>query len=281
MLVEVINLYKQYETRDGRGNKRILEALKPTNLRFRERTGYSLVGESGSGKTTLARLLMGIEGPSGGEIWFGGENITHLRGKRLRLKRREFQMVTQNASGSLDPRLKIYNAIAEPLRCLTRAGRKAEGEKILDLAGKVRLSPDHLERLPHELSGGQQKRACIARALILSPRFIVFDEAVSGLDVTIRKQVLDLILRLFHEGLLNTFLFITHDIDVALYMAANIFVMKDGAVVEHIENAASYADFTHGYSKLLIESLPPRLPREGAGFCYKNSSNFNKEKNLC
>ena len=281
MLVEAINLSKQYAVRDGHGRKTVLDALKQTDLSFRENSGYALVGESGSGKTTLARLLMGIEAPSGGEIWVGGENITDMRPRELRRKLAEFQMVMQNAQSSLDPRLTIYDSIAEPLRCLTRTDRAAERKKIFELAGRVQLSAAHLDRLPYELSGGQQKRVCIARAMSVSPKFIIFDEAVSGLDVTIRKQVLDLILQLFHEGRLDTFLFITHDIDVALYMAGNIFVMKDGLIVERVENAASYGDFTHAYSKLLIESLLPGLPQMQRGFCYKNSTNFDKEKKLC
>jgi ABC-type glutathione transport system ATPase component len=202
---------------------------------------------------------MRVECPTGGEIWFDGENITAMRRRELRRKRAAFQMVFQNAQSSLDPRRKVYDSIAEPIRCLAPTSRAEERARILELAGAVQLPATLLERLPHELSGGQQKRVCIARAMSVSPDFIIFDESVSGLDVTIRKQVLDLILRLHRENLLKMFLFITHDIDVALYMAKHIFVMKDGSIIERAENAASYADFSHAYSKLLIESLPPRI----------------------
>jgi ABC-type glutathione transport system ATPase component len=238
-----------------------VDALRQTTFSLSANTGYALVGESGSGKSTLARLLICVERPTGGEIWFDGENITAMNSHALRLKRAAFQMVFQNAQSSLDPRRKVYDSIAEPVRYLTRTDRTMERAKISELADAVRLPASLLERLPHELSGGQQKRVCIARALSASPDFVIFDESVSGLDVTIRKQALDLVLRLHREGLLKMFLFITHDIDVALYMAKHIFVMKDGAIIEQTENAASYADFSHAYSKLLIESLPPRAPR--------------------
>jgi nickel transport system ATP-binding protein len=259
-LIELKNLSKRYIYKDKHGKRIQVDALQQVSLTLGSHTSYALVGESGSGKSTLARILMCIECPSSGEIWFDGKNVFAMRSKELRLKRTEFQMVLQNAQSSLDPRLSIYDSIAEPIRCLTQTDRSDEHKMILEIAEKVQLSTGLLERLPHELSGGQQKRACIARAMSVSPKFIVFDESVSGLDVTVRKQILDLILQLNKEGWLRMFLFITHDIDVALYMADNIFVMKDGAIIEQLENAASYADFRHDYSRMLIESLPPRSP---------------------
>lgn len=260
-MIELKNISKRYVSKDKHGKKVQVDALRQVSLTLNNHTSYALVGESGSGKSTLARLLAGVERPTSGEVWFDGENVAAMSAKALRLKRTEIQMVLQNAQSSLDPRFKIYDSIAEPIRCLTRIDRSDEHKKVLEIAEKVQLPPALLERFPHELSGGQQKRACIARAMSVSPKFIVFDESVSGLDVTIRKQILDLILQLSKDGWLSMFLFITHDIDVALYMADNIFVMKDGSIIEQIENAASYTDFHHGYSKLLIESLPPRSPQ--------------------
>ena len=259
-MIEVNNLSKRYIAQDRGGHTIPVDALKPVSLSFDRHTGYALVGESGSGKSTLARLLAGVERPTSGEIWFDGKNLAAMPSRELRRKRTEFQLVLQNAQASLDPRLRVYDAIAEPLRCLTDLDRSSERKRILELAEKVQLSPAQLERFPHELSGGQQKRVCIARAMSVAPKFIIFDEAVSGLDVTVRKQILDLILQLKKDGL-GTFLFITHDLDVALYMADNIFVMKEGAIVEQIENAASYADFRHEYSRMLIAALPPKLPQ--------------------
>jgi ABC-type glutathione transport system ATPase component len=260
-VIEVTDLSKRYIVKDRHGKKVSIDALKQTVFCLDDHAAYALVGESGSGKSTLARLLMCVERPTSGEIWFDGKNITAMCPEKLRQRRAEFQMVFQNAQSSLDPRCKVYDSIVEPLRCLAPVDRTTERKRILELADAVQLTASLLERLPHELSGGQQKRVCIARAMSVSPKFIIFDESVSGLDVTIKKQVLDLILRLYKEGWLNMFLFITHDIDVALYMAKKIYVMKDGAIVERVENAFSYADFSHSYSKLLIESLPSRIPK--------------------
>lgn len=261
-MIELRNVSKRYFAKDKYGRKTQVDAVKPLSLILNKHTRYALVGESGSGKSTLARLLLGVDRPTGGEIRLDGEDIAVMRPRALRLKRKEIQMVLQNAQSSLDPRLSVYASIAEPIRCLTPMDRSAERSRILELADKVRLPSSLLERLPHELSGGQQKRACIARALSVAPRFVAFDEAVSGLDATVRQQILDLILQLHREGWLSTFLFITHDIDAALYMADHILVMRDGAFVERIDNAVSYADFSHPYSRLLIESLPPRSPRQ-------------------
>lgn len=258
-MLEIRNLSKQYIARDRNGKKVKIDAVRQVSLSLDQQSSYALVGESGSGKSTLARMMMCIERPTGGEIWLNGKNVVSMRPKELRLKRIQFQMVLQNAQSALDPSRRVYDSIAEPLRCLARKDKACEKEKVSEWAEKVQLPVSLLNRFPHELSGGQQKRVCIARAMIVSPQFIVFDESVSGLDVTVRKQILDLILRL-KEDSLDTFLFITHDIDVALYMADNILVMKDGEIIEQIKNAASYGDFKHVYSRMLIESLPPKTP---------------------
>ncbi|MDF2922808.1 MAG: nickel transporter ATP-binding protein [Paenibacillaceae bacterium] len=256
-MIQVKELSKRYMIKEAYGRRTPLDAVRQASFTLADGTGYALVGESGSGKSTLARMLAGIERPSGGEIWLGDRNLAALKGRELRLARAEFQMVLQNSRSALDPRRTIYESIAEPIRCLVPAGKQQERKSIHELAEKVQLPVQLLGRLPHELSGGQQQRACIARALSVAPQFIVFDESVSGLDVTVRKQILDLILRLKREER-SIFLFITHDIDVALYMAENIFVMKEGVIVEQIANAGSYADFTHEYSRTLIEALPPK-----------------------
>jgi len=235
-LIQLKNLSKRYITRDKHGRKIQVDALKQVSLTLNPHTSYALVGESGSGKSTLARMLVCIERPTSGEIWFDGQNVAAMRPKALRLKRTEIQMVLQNAQSSLDPRFRVYDSIAEPIRCLTQMDRSDERKRVLEIAEKVQLSSALLTRFPHELSGGQQKRVCIARAMSVFPKFIVFDESVSGLDVAVRKQILDLILHLNKEGWLSMFLFITHDIDAALYMTDNILVMKDGSIVEHLNH---------------------------------------------
>lgn len=259
-MIEVRNVSKRYTARDKKGQKICVDAVKQVTLSFSDHQSYALVGESGSGKSTLARMLVCIERPTGGEILFDGKNILAMGQKELRLKRGEFQMVLQNAQSALDPQLRVYDSIAEPLRCLTDTRKPEERRRILEVADQVQLPAALLGRLPHELSGGQLKRVCIARALSVAPKFVVFDESVSGLDVTVRKQILDLLLQLKKVSL-STFLFITHDLDVALYIADHIAVMKDGCIVEQIQNARSYSDFSHAYSRLLIQSLPPKSPR--------------------
>ena len=179
--------------------------------------------------------------------------------RELRNKRADIQMVMQDGQSSLDPRLKIYDSIAEPLRNFLKISKREEKRRVEALISKVELPLAMLDRLPHQLSGGQQKRVTIARAISINPKFIVFDEAVSGLDVTVRKKILDLLLRLRDESA-SSYLFITHDIDVAMYMARNILIMKDGTIVEQLGNISSLTEFKHDYSKVLIRSLPPRTP---------------------
>lgn len=231
-MIELKDLSKSYASRDKHGKRVEVTALRHVSLTLNDHTRYALLGESGSGKSTLARLLTGVEKPTGGEIWFDGKNIAAISPKALRMKRREIQLVLQNAQSSLDPRLRIYDSIAEPIRCLTRVNPLEEHQRVLGIAQRVKLPEPLLDRFPYELSGGQQKRACIARAMSVSPKFIVFDESVSGLDVTLRKQILDLILQLNKDGGLTMYLFITHDPDVASYMADNILIMKDGSIIE-------------------------------------------------
>ncbi|MCG8403493.1 MAG: dipeptide/oligopeptide/nickel ABC transporter ATP-binding protein [Firmicutes bacterium] len=258
-MLNVENLFKQYIFRDPQGRKAVVKAVDNVSFSLEENQSYSLVGESGSGKSTLARLLMYLEKPTSGVIKIDGVNLAQMSKRELRNKRARWQMVMQDGQSSLDPKVKIYDSIAEPMRNFYKMTKNEEKQRIETLTNMVELPPEILGRLPHELSGGQQKRVSIARAISVKPRFIIFDEAVSGLDVTVRKKILDLLLRLRDE-IRSAYLFITHDIDVALYMARNIMVMKDGRILERIENISTLEEFKHDYSKLLINSLPPRTP---------------------
>lgn len=260
-MIQIKNLCKNYYKKTQRGRKKKFAAVKDFSLNFAVNNSYSLVGESGSGKSTLARLILGLEKPDKGQILYKNNNIALLNRKELRELRSDFHLVLQNSSSALDPKMKIYNSIAEAIRNFSKLSSKVERERIMNLLEEVGLNHRVVEKLPHQLSGGQQKRVCIARAIAANPKFIIFDEAVSGLDVTVRKKVLDLILKL-RNNIKSAFLFITHDIDVALYMSENIIVMKDGEVVEYVEKVDSFYDFKHPYSKILINSLPPRYPEE-------------------
>lgn len=252
-MLKLNNIKKEYTLRDIRNKKTKIIAVNNASISLLNDEMYSLVGESGSGKSTLAKLIVNIEKPTRGEIIFDSINLSKLCNRELRKKRRNFQLVMQNGQGSLDPRFTVFDSIKEPLINLEGIKEKDTKKKVVQAMSMVELPLNLIDRLPHELSGGQQKRVCIARAIVLNPKLIVFDEAVSGLDVTIRKKILDLLINLRKE-IRSTYLFITHDIEAALYISKNILVMKDGNIVENIENIRDINDFKHEYSKSLLEN---------------------------
>ena len=216
----------------------------------------ALVGESGSGKSTLSKLLMGLIPPTSGDILLDGKSIVPDGRRRNRTLFTRLQLVLQDGRSALDPRMTIYDSIAEPIRNLTRLSRCEEKQSIEKLLVEMELSKELLRRKPAELSGGQQKRVCIARALAARPEYIIFDEAVSGLDVIARKSILDLLKRL-HSTQNTAYLFITHDMDMALYLAKRILVMKDGEIVEQVHYHGDPGCFIHPYSKLLLKAMMP------------------------
>ena len=255
----VKNLSKTYTSKNRKGKNTQITSVKNVSFVIENKECYSLVGESGSGKSTLARLLTGIEKPTSGEVLINNENIANMKKKRLRSFRSQLQLVMQDGQGSLNPRMKVYDIIAEPLKNFLKLSKTQEQQRIKQLLKQVELPTEFVNRYPHELSGGQQKRVCIARAISIKPQLIVFDEVVSGLDTTIKKKILDLLINLRQQTSCS-YLFITHDIDVAIYMSKNILVMKNGEIVEQVKNIKSFADFKHEYSKMLIQFLPPKTP---------------------
>lgn len=240
------------------GGKAIQESMAAVNdvsLTLQDGVSYALVGESGSGKSTLAKLLMRLISPSEGDILLDGKSV--IRNKKVdRTLYTKMQLILQDGKSALDPHFTVYDSIAEPIRNLLHITRTQEKEMVLELMKRMELDATLLRRTPGELSGGQQKRVCIARAISVSPRILIFDEAVSGLDVIVRKNILQLLGRLQREQKC-TYLFITHDIDVALYIADHIFVMKDGRIVDQAVYGGDPSVFTHSYSKLLLESISP------------------------
>jgi peptide/nickel transport system ATP-binding protein len=215
-----------------------------------------LVGESGCGKTTLGRALLRLIEPTNGKIIYAGEDLTTRKGNDLNLLRKEIQIVFQDPYSSLNPRLTIGSAITEPMkvhRLLT--GSKERKRKVIELLQKVDLKPEHFNRYPHEFSGGQRQRIVIARALALNPSFVVCDESVSALDVSVQAQILNLLNDLKKEfGF--TIIFISHDLSVVRYISDRIMVMNRGRIEESGNADDIYFNPQKEYTKKLIASIP-------------------------
>ena len=222
-----------------------------------------LVGESGSGKSTIGKAVLGLI-PFSGEVAIDGVSIAGLSSAEMKPVRRKAQMIFQDPYASLDPRMSAGAAIGEPLT-IHGIGTAAERrERIAMLLKRVHLSPDHASRYPHEFSGGQRQRICIARALTLEPRVIVADESVSALDVSVRGQVLDLLLELQEEmGL--AYLFISHDMAVIERMSHNVAVMRGGEFVEYATRRQVFESPAEDYTKALMRAVPVPIPRREAG----------------
>lgn len=220
---------------------------------------FGLVGESGCGKSTLARSVLNLIKPTEGAVYFDGENITELSSRDLRSKRKNFQMVFQDPQSSLNPRMKVGKIIEAPMKAhgmLSDEGRK---RRAVDLLESVGLEPYHYNRYPHEFSGGQRQRINLARALSVDPEFIVCDEPVSALDVSIQAQILNTMKDLQEEfGL--TYLFIAHDLSVVRYISDRVGVMYLGNIVEIAETKELYENPQHPYTKSLLQAVPEPDP---------------------
>lgn len=230
-MLEAKNISKIYKVRDKSGREKKIYSVNDVDFKLENRDFSVLVGESGSGKSTLSRLLMGLIQPTSGEILLDGDVIAPGKRRKPREIYKRLQLVLQDSRSALDPHFTVYQSIGEPMRNLLGLSGAEEKQRILRLMEKMELPEELLTRKPYELSGGQQKRVCIARALAAEPEVIIFDEAVTGLDVIVRKRILDLLKQLHREREIS-FLFITHDMDVAYYLAKKIFVMDQGKIVE-------------------------------------------------
>ncbi len=256
-LLRVENLQVSYPIRGLFGNiQRQVRAVDGVSFEVMQGETFGLVGESGCGKTTLARALMGLVPAQGGQVWFDGQNVLALKGKALRQVRREMQYIFQDPFSALDPRMTVAAAIAEPLT-IHQAARSARNrqERVAYLLERVGLDPDCGHRFPHEFSGGQRQRICIARALALNPKFIICDESVSALDVSVQAQVLNLLKELQAEFNL-TYIFISHDLAVVKFMSDRILVMNQGRVEELAPATEIYHHPQRDYTRRLIEAIP-------------------------
>lgn len=223
-----------------------------------------LVGESGSGKTTIGRTLIRLYKPTAGEILFNGQDLAKLRGEQLRQMRRRVQMVFQDPYASLNPRYTIGSLVSEPMHIYNLGTKQEIRERTMELLRVVGLRPEYIDRYPHEFSGGQRQRIAVARALAINPEFVIADEPVSALDVSVRAQVLNLLQRLQKQFNL-TYLFVSHDLSVVRHVADRIAVMYLGKIVEIADRDELYAAPKHPYTKALLSAVPipdPKIERQ-------------------
>ncbi len=255
--LSVQHLTTRFDIREGplRRLSGRIHAVEEVSLTVQPGETLAIVGESGCGKSTLGRSIVGLVQPRGGSVLVGGEDVLHLRGRALQAMRRKVQMVFQDPFASLDPRVRIGDAIAEPL-VVHRIGTAATiRAKVAALLQRVGLSAAMASRFPHEFSGGQRQRICIARALALEPSVIVADEAVSALDVSVKAQVVNLMLEL-QASLKIAYLFISHDMAVVERVAHRVAVMYLGEIVETGSRAAIFGNPRHPYTQRLMAAIP-------------------------
>jgi ABC-type oligopeptide transport system ATPase subunit len=259
-LVEVRHLVKHF-TRGG-GLFRptsVVKAVDDVSFTVEEGETFALVGESGSGKSTTGRCILRLVEPTSGDVLFRGENVLGFSGARMRAARREMQMVFQDPYSSLNPRMRAVTIVEEPL-VIHRIGSKGERrERVAELFRLVGLDPAQLDRYPHEFSGGQRQRIGVARALALNPSFIIADEPVSALDVSIQAQVINLLMDL-QAQLRLTYLFIAHDLRLVHHIANRVAVMYLGKIVEMGVTARLFADPRHPYTQALLSAVPVTDP---------------------
>lgn len=264
-LIEVRDLTKEFPVKAGVLQRTLdtVKAVAGVDLDIRRGETIGLVGESGCGKTTLGRMMVRLLEPSAGTITFDGQEITHLGSRELKPFRRRAQIIFQDPFGSLDPRTQVGDAIAEGLRLHGVTEQDERRERVAEMLELVGLKRDHVGRYPHEFSGGQRQRIGIARALILKPEFVVADEPVSALDVSVQAQVLNLLKDI--QGELDlTLLFVAHNLAVVEHISDRVAVMYLGRIVELTDRDTLYRQPLHPYTEALLSAIPvpdPDRPR--------------------
>jgi oligopeptide transport system ATP-binding protein len=264
-LLEVRRLIKHFVRKQGLFRApSVVRAVDDVTFAIDEGEMFGLVGESGSGKSTTGRCILRLIEPTSGEVFFRGENVLQFSTERMRMARRDMQIVFQDPYSSLNPRMRVGDIVEEPL-VIHRLGSKPERRaRVAELFELVGLEPAYVLRYPHEFSGGQRQRIGIARALALNPALVIADEAVSALDVSIQAQVVKLLLDL-KARLKLTYLFIAHDLRLVEHICTRVAVMYMGKIVELGETGALFASPTHPYTKALLSAIPvldPDAPRQ-------------------
>jgi ABC-type oligopeptide transport system ATPase subunit len=251
-LVKVQDLVTEFAG-SGKGEK--VRAVDSVSLEIQRHEILGLVGESGSGKSTLGRTILRLLEPAQGSVIFAGEDISHYSHARMKPLRRQMQMIFQDPYASLNPRMTVYDTLAEPLLLHNICNRKTLDKEVYTLMDSVGLTRESVLRYPHEFSGGQRQRIAIGRAIATKPAFLVADEPVSALDVTIQAQILDLLLALVERFNL-TMLFISHDLGVVRYLSDRIVVMKEGAFVESGTVQEIFTAPAQDYTRALLSAIP-------------------------
>jgi peptide/nickel transport system ATP-binding protein len=256
-LLEIRDLKKYFPVGDGlfsrkKGN---VKAVDGVNLTINEGETLGLVGESGCGKSTLGRTILRLIEPTSGEVVFQGKNLLALSARELREMRRQMQIIFQDPYASLNPRMRVGDIVGEGLEIHKLARGRAKRDRIMELLHQVGLREDHYPRYPHEFSGGQRQRIGIARALAVNPKFIVCDEPVSSLDVSIQAQIINLLQEL-QEKMHLTYLFISHDLRVVEHISHRVAIMYLGKVVEIAAGETIYRDAKHPYTRALLSAVP-------------------------
>ncbi len=269
--IEINNLKVHFPIRGGFFNtiKEYTYAVDDISFFIEEGKTYGLIGESGSGKTTIGKAIVGLEAPTGGEILYNGQLVNTRRLRKKVEYNRDVQMIFQDVLSSLDPKKRIRDIIAEPLRNYVKLSEKEELEKVLELLSIVGMPPDALYRYPHEFSGGQRQRIGIARAVSLNPKLIVADEPVSALDLSVQAQILNFLKEIQKDFKLS-YLFISHDLGVVKHMCDYIYIMHRGRFVETGTKDDIYNNPQHIYTKRLIAAIPE--------IDVENRENFQKNR---
>jgi ABC-type oligopeptide transport system ATPase subunit len=255
-LLTVNSIRKYFPVNTGMGRpEKWIKAVDGISFEVERDRVFAIVGESGCGKSTVARMILRLLRPTEGTISLKGQDIADFSGERLKQFRRSVQIIFQDPFASLNPRIRIVDALSEPLKIHKILPKKDIADRVIQLLEQVGLNKDALFRYPHEFSGGQRQRICIARALALSPELIIADEPLSSLDVSIQAQILNLFDEIRKTSAIS-FIFISHDLNVVRYFSDEVSVMQSGKIVEQAKTEDLFRSPMHPYTKLLLSSVP-------------------------